>query len=93
MIEQAERNYARNRHYHERQKLIDRIRLYADRPDFVAKLKRELQALEQAWKDRKLKRVRRLRAEYDSLTPDWRATYLRGLNESDKRAVLNRSDD
>lgn len=53
MIEQAERNYARNRHYHERQKLIDRIRLYADRPDFVAKLKRELQALEQAWKDRK----------------------------------------
>lgn len=48
---------------------------------------------EQTDPDWEIKRVRRLRAEYDSLTPDWRATYLRGLSESDKRAVLNRSDD
>jgi hypothetical protein len=45
---------------------------------------------EQTDPDWEIKRVRRLRAEYDSLTPDWRAMYLRGLNESDKRAVLNR---
>lgn len=58
-IEESERNYARNRYYHERQKLIDRIRLYADRPGFVAKLKQELQALEQDWKERKKQRERR----------------------------------
>ena len=36
------------------------------------------------------KRIQRLRAEYDSLDQGWRATYLRGLGEADKRAVLNR---
>lgn len=45
---------------------------------------------EQTDPDWEIKRVRRLRAEYDSLTPDWRATYLRGLSAADKRAVLNR---
>lgn len=38
------------------------------------------------------KRIQRLRAEYDSLDPEWRSTYLRGLNEADKRAVLNREN-
>jgi len=36
------------------------------------------------------KRIRRLRAEYDELAPEWRETYLRGLDEADKRAVLKR---
>jgi hypothetical protein len=50
MMEQVERNYQRNRYYHERQKLIDRMRLYAHAPSFVAKLKAELKTLEENWK-------------------------------------------
>ena len=47
---------------------------------------------EQLDPDWDIKRIRRLRAEYDSLTPGWQETYLRGLSESDKRAVLKRED-
>lgn len=47
---------------------------------------------EQTDPDFDLKRIRRMRAEYDSLTPDWREVYLRALDESDKRAILKRED-
>jgi hypothetical protein len=40
--------------------------------------------------DFEIKRLQRLRAEYDSLDPEWREMYLRGLGEADKRAVLRR---
>lgn len=59
MMEQAERNYQRNRYYHERQKLIDRMRLYAHAPGFVAKLKAELKTLEENWKAIKPPRKRK----------------------------------
>ena len=36
------------------------------------------------------KRIQRLRAEYDSLDQHWRQTYLKGLNQADRHAVLNR---
>jgi cell shape-determining protein MreC len=52
-LEQMDRNYERNRYYHERQKLKERMRLYAANPGFVAVLKRELEALEQDWKANK----------------------------------------
>lgn len=39
------------------------------------------------------KRIARLRAEHDSLEPQWRAMYLRGLSQADKRAVLTRDVD
>lgn len=55
-LEQSERNYHRNRYYHERQKLIDRIRLYAHAPGFVAKLKAELKTLEENWRSIKPRR-------------------------------------
>lgn len=51
MMEESERNYHRNRYYHERQKLLVRIQRYADRPGFVARLKQELKTLERNWKD------------------------------------------
>jgi|PlaIllAssembly_1097288.scaffolds.fasta_scaffold06729_5 hypothetical protein len=38
------------------------------------------------------KRIARMRAEYDSLSPAWQRTYLRGLDETDKRAILKRDD-
>jgi len=41
--------------------------------------------------DYDLKRIQRMRAEYDSLEGSWRETYLRGLSEADKRAVFNRA--
>lgn len=47
---------------------------------------------EQTDPDFDLKRIRRMRAEYDSLTPAWRETYLRGLDEADKRAILKREE-
>lgn len=50
MLAQIGRNYARNRYYHERQKLNKLIQRYADRPGFVVKLKAELKALEENWK-------------------------------------------
>lgn len=37
-----------------------------------------------------LKRIRTLRAEYDSLGPEWRETYLKSLNREDRWRVLNR---
>jgi len=43
--------------------------------------------------DYDLKRIQRMRAEYDSLEGSWRETYLRGLSEADKRAVLKRNVD
>ena len=61
-LEQSARNYERNRYYHERKKLKDRIRIYADNPGFVAILKGELEDLERNWKyenDRKQPRTRR----------------------------------
>jgi hypothetical protein len=45
---------------------------------------------EQTDPDWEIKRIRRLRAEYDSLTPGWKELYMRGLSEADKRAVLKR---
>lgn len=45
---------------------------------------------EQTDPDWERKRIQRMRAEYDSLDQGWRETYLRGLNDADKRAVLNR---
>ena len=53
MMKESDRNYERNRYYHQRQKLKERIRLYADNPNFVATLKRELEALEADWKARR----------------------------------------
>ena len=47
---------------------------------------------EQTDPDYDLKRIQRMRADYDSLEGAWRATYLRGLSEADKRAVLNRRE-
>lgn len=49
-LEQADRNYARNRYQHQRAKLKERIRLYADNPGFVAVLRHELETLERAHK-------------------------------------------
>lgn len=37
-----------------------------------------------------LKRIARLRAEYDELSPAWRGTYLKGLSKADQWAVTNR---
>ena len=37
-----------------------------------------------------IKRIQRLRAEYDSLDGRWRDTYIKGLNRSDAWYVLNR---
>ena len=36
-------------------------------------------------------RIRTLRAEYDSLDKFWRAAYLKGLNQADRRAVTDRT--
>jgi hypothetical protein len=47
---------------------------------------------EQTDPDWERKRIQRMRAEYDSLTPGWRETYLKGLNDADRRAVLNRHE-
>lgn len=47
---------------------------------------------EQTDPDFNLKRIARMRAEYDSLTPAWRETYLRGLDDADKRAILKREN-
>ena len=38
------------------------------------------------------KRIQRLRAEYDSLDHGWRQTYLKGLSDADKRAVMRREE-
>jgi len=38
------------------------------------------------------KRIQRLRAEYDSLDHGWRQTYLKGLSDADKRAVMRRDE-
>lgn len=56
MLEDSQRNYDRNRYYHDRQKLLDLIRNYGDRPGFVAKLKQELETLERNWKAQRPKR-------------------------------------
>ena len=40
--------------------------------------------------DWELKRIQRLRAEYDGLDQRWRETYLKGLSKEDARRVLNR---
>lgn len=37
------------------------------------------------------KRIRRLRAEYDSLEGHWKDSYLKGLSRADARGVLNRN--
>ena len=37
-----------------------------------------------------IKRIQRLRAEYDSLDPIWRQTYLKGLSDADRWRVLKR---
>jgi len=52
-LEQSDRNYDRNRYYHERKKLKDRIRMYQCYPGFVAKFTSELAALERDWKNRR----------------------------------------
>jgi len=38
-----------------------------------------------------IKRLARLRAEYDSLEPRWRETYLKGLSKEDARRVVDRT--
>lgn len=40
--------------------------------------------------DWEIKRIQRLRAEYDSLEGRWRETYLKGLSKEDARRVINR---
>jgi hypothetical protein len=40
--------------------------------------------------DWEFKRIRRLRAEYDSLEGHWKDSYLKGLSRVDARAVLHR---
>lgn len=45
---------------------------------------------EQLDPDFDIKRIQRMRAEYDSLDQRWRETYLKGLSASDSRAVLRR---
>ena len=37
-------------------------------------------------------RIRRMRQEYESLDPRWRAVYLEGLNKADKNAVTKRNE-
>lgn len=37
-----------------------------------------------------VKRIQRLRAEYDSLSGAWQATYLKGLSRADQWAVTHR---
>lgn len=46
--------------------------------------------VEQTDPDWDIKRIRRMRAEYDSLEPRWRETYLKGLSKLDAHAVTNR---
>ena len=48
---------------------------------------------EQTDPDWDMKRIRRLRAEYDALESEWRKTYLEGLSKADKHAVLHREED
>ena len=40
--------------------------------------------------DYDIKRIQRLRAEYDSLDRRWQETYLKGLSKSDAWWVVNR---
>jgi len=40
--------------------------------------------------DWEIKRIQRMRAEYDSLEGSWRETYIRGLSKEDARHVLHR---
>lgn len=47
---------------------------------------------EQLDPDWEIKRIQRMRAEYDSLTPGWQAIYLKTLDEADKRAILKREN-
>ena len=42
--------------------------------------------------DWEIKRIQRLRAEYDSLDQRWRETYLKGLSREDTRRVVNREN-
>lgn len=42
--------------------------------------------------DYEIKRIQRLRAEYDSLDHRWRDTYLKGLSKSDAWHVIHRED-
>jgi len=42
--------------------------------------------------DYDLKRIQRMRAEYDSLEGHWRETYLRGLSKEDARRVVKREE-
>ena len=39
-----------------------------------------------------IKRIQRLRIEYDSLEPEWRSTYMKGLSEADRWAIRNREE-
>lgn len=45
---------------------------------------------EQTDPDWESKRIKRLRAEYDSLDTAWRETYLKSLDEADRRLILHR---
>lgn len=54
-MEASDRNYVRNRYYHQRKAIKDRMELYAGNSGFVAFLKDELEALEREWKQRKNK--------------------------------------
>jgi len=47
---------------------------------------------EQTDPDFYIKRIQRMRAEYDSLDKRWQETYLHGLSHEDARRVTNRSD-
>jgi len=40
--------------------------------------------------DWELKRIQRMRAEYDSLARHWQSTYLKGLSREDARRVVER---
>lgn len=40
--------------------------------------------------DWEIKRIQRMRAEYDSLEGSWRETYIRGLSKEDARHILHR---
>lgn len=61
-LEESYRKYRRNQYNHEAQKLRERMRTYANRPGFVAKLKRELEELK-AWRKAELAEEKRIKQE------------------------------
>jgi hypothetical protein len=57
-LEESDRNYTRNRYYHERKKLKDRIQLHVSNPSFVKVLEAELEVIERNLNENKKQQSR-----------------------------------